>query len=292
VAKVFYATRENVGRRTQVGTVVVFDRAVGIFSLLSLPVIFAPLFLGLIYRVHVLRLILITYAVIMALLVVVLLASLWRDREEFHIAGHPHRYAALNAVERVLGTIGAYRRRTKTLWSAYGLSLLANLSIIGVIALGVLVVNPASVAWRLCLIVPVGQLVNSLPITPGGLGVGEVAFNTLFRLSGLSGGAETVLCWRVWSALIGGIGLIFYLRGMERQVVEPEAPSDQTPVTQSDTARRSRAVRGRLAASFLALRVAIRNHAPAGTKQWAMRHHCNHLPEFGCAGTDRRGIVF
>jgi len=243
VAKMFYAARENQGRRTQVATVVLFDRAIGIFSLLALPLLFASLFPRVVSGVHVLRAILIAYGAIASFLIAVFLAGLWRHSDTARCI-RSIRYPALSEIlSRALETIGGYRRSPATLCSALALSLLANLSIVGVIALGVLVVNPPSVAWRLCLIVPIGQLVNSLPLTPGGLGVGEVAFNTLFKLSGLSGGAEAVLCWRIWTALVSGIGLFFYLRGMQRSVVEADAPAGEDPVRQAGENRCSAGAR-------------------------------------------------
>lgn len=238
VAKMFYATRENEGRKTQVATVVLFDRAIGVFSLLVLPLLFAPLFPRIASGVHVVRVILIAYAAISLFLVVLLLAGLWRESDLVRLIRILHLSGLTKIASRALETIAGYRRSPGTLFSALGISLLANLSIIGVIALGVLVVNPASVAWRLCLIVPIGQLVNSLPLTPGGLGVGEVAFHGLFHRSGLSGGAEAVLCWRIWTALVSGIGLFFYLRGMQRSVVEADAPADETLVQPAGEGRR------------------------------------------------------
>lgn len=44
IAKLFYATRENSGRKTEIITIVILDRVVGIFSMLLLPLLFAPLF--------------------------------------------------------------------------------------------------------------------------------------------------------------------------------------------------------------------------------------------------------
>ena len=233
VAKLFYATRENEGRRTEVATVVVFDRVIGLFSLLALPLIFAPMFAQLVSSVHLLRAILISYAAICLFLIIVFLACLLRQSLVGRLAGaipySPMRNFALRALE----TIGAYRRSPATLLSAFGLSLLANLSNVGVIALGLLAVDPGSLSWRIFLLVPIGQIVNSLPITPGGLGVGEVAFNTLFKITGLSGGAEALLCWRIWTVLISGLGLFFYVRGMERRIVEAEVPADEGPLPQA-----------------------------------------------------------
>lgn len=228
VAKLFYATRESGDRWTDVATVVVFDRVIGLFSLLVLPLIFVPLFPELVSGVHILHVILIAYIAIICFLVAVFLVCLLRRSIVNRFARIIPYKPAKRFVSRGLETIGAYRHRPATLLSALGLSLLANLSIIGVIGLALLVVNPSSLAWKLCLLVPIGQIVNSLPITPGGLGVGEVAFNTLFKVSGLSSGAEAMLCWRIWTVLISGVGLFFYVRGMGRCIIETGGSADAT----------------------------------------------------------------
>jgi uncharacterized membrane protein YbhN (UPF0104 family) len=63
------------------------------------------------------------------------------------------------------------------------------------------------------ILIPLGFLANVLPVTPGGLGIGEAAFNKLFEMAGLTGGAEALLGWRMLTILISMIGLVFYLRG-------------------------------------------------------------------------------
>ncbi len=124
------------------------------------------------------------------------------------------------AAIRALETIRAYRHSWGTLAAVLGAAILANLSLIVVTALGVLVVNPAGLAMKMSLVIPMGYLANSLPLTPGGLGVGETAFNALFTITGLSGGADALLCWRIWSALVGILGLILYLRGLRRSLFD------------------------------------------------------------------------
>jgi len=61
-----------------------------------------------------------------------------------------------------------------------------------------------------------GHLVNSLPLRPGSLGVSETAFNALFALTGMPGGAGALLCVRIWSLLVGALGLLNYMFGMRR----------------------------------------------------------------------------
>jgi uncharacterized membrane protein YbhN (UPF0104 family) len=128
---------------------------------------------------------------------------------------------------RVLETMRVYRQNPGALLSALLLSILANLSVIAITALAVLVLDPASLSSKICLVVPIGQAVNGLPLTPGGLGVGETALNALFNLTGLHGGAETFLCWRVWKAMVGLLGLVIYVRGMGSVVLLPESESEK-----------------------------------------------------------------
>jgi uncharacterized protein (TIRG00374 family) len=229
VAKLFYATRENQGRRTEVATVILLDRAVGISSLILLPLLFAPFFIRFVLDVHVLKIILIAYVIIFLCLIGTFFAALRSRAQAERIAGVFHFRVVREFARRALLAISAYRGSRATLFFALGLSLLANLAIIAVLTVGVLAVDPASLAWRLCLIVPIGQVINSLPTTPGGLGVGEVAFHSLFHLSGLRGGAAAMLSWRIWGVIISGFGLLIYLRGLGRSVHDQSGGANRYP---------------------------------------------------------------
>ena len=55
LAKLYYATRENEGRRAEVATVLLFDRIIGLLSLVLLPFLFAPFFLDLLRTAPTLR---------------------------------------------------------------------------------------------------------------------------------------------------------------------------------------------------------------------------------------------
>jgi uncharacterized membrane protein YbhN (UPF0104 family) len=64
--------------------------------------------------------------------------------------------------------------------------------------------------------------VNALPITPMGLGVGETAFEWLFRLFGSTMGSEAMLLWRVVVVLLSLIGLYYYVRGRKGSAPVPK----------------------------------------------------------------------
>ncbi|HUJ31684.1 MAG TPA: lysylphosphatidylglycerol synthase transmembrane domain-containing protein [Candidatus Acidoferrum sp.] len=227
LAKLFYAAKENAGRRTEIATVVIFDRAIGLFSLLILALVFVPFFPRLIAEVTALRILVLITAILVAGLLVSLFVCLFDG-------SRPNRFLRnilgflpwSDLAERAMETIGFYRRSPTTLLSALGASLLANFSVVVVAALAVLALHPAYFSLKMCLVIPLGYIANSLPLTPGGLGVGESAFNSLFKLTGLGGGADALLCWRIWSLPIVILGFVFYLRGLGRSVhrLESDAP--------------------------------------------------------------------
>ena len=74
--------------------------------------------------------------------------------------------------------------------------------------------------WNISMLAPLGLVANSLPVTPGGLGVGEAAFNRLFLIAGITGGADLLIGWRLLTIVLGIIGLTFYLQGRKRFVLD------------------------------------------------------------------------
>jgi uncharacterized protein (TIRG00374 family) len=229
VAKVFYASRENSGRRTEIVTILLLDRALGLFSLLLLPLLLAPFFPGLL-RVDAVRISLLTVALLAIAMLAAFLLCLFAPALIHRLMERPLRLLpGRELVARSLATVAAFRRSPWSLTAALGISLGDNLMAIGILALGLLVVNPASLEAKLLVMVPMGEIVNSLPLTPGGLGVGEAAFNAFFSIAGMRGGAEALLCWRVWNALVGLLGLFFYLRGVRVRVSDSASPNSASP---------------------------------------------------------------
>jgi len=68
--------------------------------------------------------------------------------------------------------------------------------------------------WLFIVYVPLGMEINAIPISPGGLGVGESAFESLIALTldnkNLSLGAEMMLIWRILFALSSLPGIFFW----------------------------------------------------------------------------------
>jgi uncharacterized membrane protein YbhN (UPF0104 family) len=135
------------------------------------------------------------------------------------LAGWALRHMPFGAVmQEVLDTVYGYRRHYKYLLAAVGISLAAHTLTIGVTLTVAAAINPAGFNLSMSLLIPLGFLANALPLTPGGLGVGEAAFNRLFSAAGFSGGAEALLGWRLLTFAVGLVGLVFYVQGRQRYV--------------------------------------------------------------------------
>ena len=217
LAKLFYAAKDHKGRRSEIVTVSLFDRAIGMFSLLVMPLLFAPAFSRLIAATPALRALLVTAAALAAIILAGFLACIFFQSLTERIALAVFGFLPWKEWPgQVIRTVASYRHNLGTVVAAFVISVVANSLLLIVMVLAVYVLNPAGLDSKMILIVPLGFVANSLPFTPGGLGVGEAAFNALFSVAGLTGGAEALLCWRVWTALVRLLGLVFYLRGIER----------------------------------------------------------------------------
>lgn len=229
IAKLVYATRENHGRRTVVATVLVLDRVIGLFSLVLLPLLFAPFFPDLIRSVPALRRVLYVDALLaIGMLVGATLVMFFAPTRTW-VVRLLGRWPGIQKVAvRVMDALSVHSKDPVALVYAFLLSLLANSALVVVTALGLYAVHPISFSMRLALVAPIGHLVNSLPLTPGGIGVGETAFNALFRLTGIGSGAEALLCVRLWSVVVGLFGLAVYLMGMNRVVYTADEVQEDT----------------------------------------------------------------
>ena len=67
--------------------------------------------------------------------------------------------------------------------------------------------------FTVLVLAPIGFFVNALPLTPGGLGIGEKGFDLLYSLVGGAEGANSFLLARVFlfsPALIGGAMVAYH----------------------------------------------------------------------------------
>ncbi len=205
--------------------IVLLDRAVGMFALLLLPLLLAPLFPQLVRSMPVLRDLLVLAAVLaLVMLAGLLMCFSGRMRNSRPLTWVFQEMPGGAYLRMVWDTVRAYRHSFGTLMAVLVIALVTHLLAAGVTLLAAQATNPTGFAWEMIELIPLGHLANTLPLTPGGLGVGEAAFQALYARAGLEGGAAVLLGWRLLSLVIGLAGLVYYLQG-RRHFVKAARPS-------------------------------------------------------------------
>jgi glycosyltransferase 2 family protein len=229
IAKIFYATRQAAGRRAEIAVVLLFDRAIGLFSLFLIPVLLAPFLLTATQGAPQLRQLLAVTAAIAAITLLAFILAIFNDPiRNLFLRRNLRPDSKQGWLLRATLTLSAYRNHIRTLLLSLVLAIVDNCLVIVITSLALEILNPAALSAKLALVVPLGTIANSLPLTPGGLGVGEAAFNKVFALAGLSLGAEALVCSRIWRAITAIPGLLIYLRGVDPVALHSsDAPPDR-----------------------------------------------------------------
>jgi uncharacterized protein (TIRG00374 family) len=236
VMKIYYAAQGNEGRRMEVATIMLLDRAVGMFAMLLFPLLLTPFFPRLIGSSATLRKILWFAAMVaLAMLCGFLLCLSTRVRNSRPLLWTFRNMPLGGYAERMFDALHGFSRHPSILLASTGISLMGH----GVTAATVLTLAAATggavTSLEASLLAPIGFLANTIPLTPGGLGVGEAAFERLFRLAHITTGAEALLGWRLLTTLISLLGLFYYLQGRKRFVhaAHSTTAAEEAPVETS-----------------------------------------------------------
>lgn len=219
LVKIYYASKGNPGGRTEVITILLLDRFIGLFSLLTMPLILAPFFMPLITAQPVLQGLL---AISLGMALVIVATAIIGARTDLAnsriMHWIEHKVALGSKLSRMFHTLHAYRNARSVIFTALLFSYFLQFLMVLVSLAISEATNPEGADLRMIVLIPLGYLANSLPVTPGGLGVGEAVLESLFSMGGLRGGAEVILGWRLIMVVVGLLGLVFYLRGEKRFV--------------------------------------------------------------------------
>jgi hypothetical protein len=206
----FYYLRERHGRTLEIATVLLIDRIVAMFALLGLILALAVAEGSLIRHYAIIRVLIFCVA---ALMVALPAAALVSCSSRMGLA----RWLARNRhMARVVGAVHAFRDHKGALAAAAGVSLAGHLLLAAMFAITGSVVLPHAPALVVCVLALLGMFANLVPITPGGLGVGESAFQALFAVAGFSAGAPLMLAFRAGMAFPSLIGCALYARGIRQ----------------------------------------------------------------------------
>ncbi len=212
-ARFWYTAADAAGKRIEIAAILLLDRLVGMLTLLMLPLIALP-FVWARMRQSTLLTSVVLAATITALGVVIALALVIAPRGG--AAGLLQRLLQRMPFQaylmRFVTSLRGYREHPGALARASLASFATHVLIAA--AISALYLDATHSPGLLVGVVSLlGFVANSLPLTPGGLGVGETAFAVLYREAGLSGGAAALLSWRVLLLTLAPLAVILHLRG-------------------------------------------------------------------------------
>lgn len=232
VMKGYYLTQRTRGKRSQALTTVFLDRVVGLLALLILVAIAATWNLPLIRKYAVLTTLLITVlAIVAAGIIGVWLVTKGSDGLIATAERILHRLPLSRVTLKFLHAMLEFRKRPGVLPVTVAVSVICHVLASVNFYLALTALGFSSVPLKfLFFIVPLGLVTTALPISPAGVGVGQAAFFSLFKMApGGTGqmGANACTVFQFIMVLVYLTGFFFYF-SYKHTAAEPQ-PSD--PVT-------------------------------------------------------------
>jgi uncharacterized protein (TIRG00374 family) len=223
MARIYYAVADAPGQRTTIATILFFDRVIGLVAMLLCPLLLMPGAIGLVRESAVLRSVLaLGVGAALALMALGVLLTSRRLRATTVASWLLARMPMRAHVDSALETLRAFRAR-RYLLEALGISIVAHLLSALVVVILLVATGGPSAFQPVAFLSLVGFVANSVPLTPGGIGIGEAAFDSLFRLAGIAGGAPAMIAWRLLLLSLAPAGLWVFLRGRRLQGVTSTA---------------------------------------------------------------------
>ena len=211
VIKLYYLGRDRRARLVEIGTLVLLDRAVAMTALFVLVSGLAACLPRAAFAGRAGSMLAIGAALGVGLVVggVLLVFS-------------AERLAALRVLRvgwlvRILTALSHFRRQRRLLLGMFVMAVLGHASILTAFAYAAAQLLGSTQHVLAAALAALGFFANALPITPAGLGVGEAAFEQLFRWSGLAGAAVLLVLWRLACLPIWVCGFFVYLQGNLQQ---------------------------------------------------------------------------
>lgn len=165
---------------------VMMDRLLGLSALLTLGLSISIFHWKTIFSHAILVTLELSFATLLVMMIVLLVAGLFFSDfilERWMSSGWEKDVFLKRVTWKLFQAAALYRRQMKVLWIGWFLSFLVHFFALGALILVALALNLGSLGVSdYLLVTPWAQLINYLPLTPGGLGVGEGAFAKLCQL--------------------------------------------------------------------------------------------------------------
>lgn len=146
------------------------------------------------------------------------------------------QWPGFSVIRGIYRALRSYRHRPGTLFATIGLSIVIQTIFMGF--MGYVGVQMYPQDFDIALLPPVfpfGVLVTAVPLAPGGLGVGHAAFDKLFSMVGLPGGANVFNIFALSQLAMNLLCFVPYLSLKKKQPIDLDdqellAESEELPI--------------------------------------------------------------
>ena len=215
LSKLFYLRGAHSGKGWELATAIFVDRLVGLLSMLLLVTLLGAACWPLVHDSPAIwTLFFVAAAMIAVILIFVALCLSTAPSLRRGFARTLHALPLRRHLERIAESFFRYGDHKSALLRALLLSFAGNLAGAAVFTALGWSLYPRSPFPVPAFLSMLGMFANTVTITPGGLGVGEAAFDLLFAQAGLQGGAAIMIIWRVGMLPLCLLGLGFYMAGL------------------------------------------------------------------------------
>jgi uncharacterized protein (TIRG00374 family) len=216
IVKGYYLMQDHPERRTAAATSVLIDRLIGLAGMVALS-LFAVAFN---FRMVAARPQLVSLSIGVMLLFLAFagffaLAFSQRIYAHWLVEAVLSRLPGGQTIRRVYEAVHCYRRAMRRFWQAWAVTLISqSISLVFFMLVGTAMGFSVPVSAYV-FAVPLGLIATALPISPAGVGVGQVAFSSLFDWStGVRSaiGSNLITAHQIVTFFLSLGGAVFYFR--------------------------------------------------------------------------------
>jgi glycosyltransferase 2 family protein len=221
--KAYYLAR-NEDRKLLVVSTIILDRVIGILSLFSFFILSityiafnnTELFITgtQLFNVKDEN---IKILIIILLLIIMLFIFLWALKNNY-LTRIKIYIPFKSSLYKVANSITLYRNKWKAISTAYFISIVGQIPLIlSFFFFGKAIHEESFHLIHYFLLVPISMMLTAIPISPGGLGTGELFTFKLFQVFGSTNGANVMILFHIGTIIFGLIGLIVILFGIPKE---------------------------------------------------------------------------
>jgi len=214
LVKAVYVVRDEQGRKTAAMLSILLDRIVGLVGLFTIAFVSTMMHVGELLANPLTRPLVFSLG-IASCLVLLFLGFVFfphRDGRDPVDRLFSRDLPLFPIVHKAYMALRAYREVPVVLLNAWLLSVVLQVAAMTFLWYTTLVVTGQRAALAdFTLIFPFGAIATAIPIAPGGLGVGHFAFEKLFTLVGLTGGANAFNVFVLGQLVLNLVGIIPWL---------------------------------------------------------------------------------